>query len=109
IDQGTNITIDVLTINYSEKLWGPEPEKFNPERWLDPDHRRHPASFLTFGGGPRMCLGMRLALMEEKMILFKLLKHFSLQKCPETEEKLDVRGGGIFSPQSVTLKLVPRN
>uniref|UniRef100_A0A914QUC5 Cytochrome P450 n=1 Tax=Panagrolaimus davidi TaxID=227884 RepID=A0A914QUC5_9BILA len=32
IEKGTNITIDVLTINYSEKLWGPEPEKFNPDR-----------------------------------------------------------------------------
>jgi cytochrome P450 family 13 len=113
IEKGTNITIDVLTINYSEKLWGPEPEKFNPDRWLNMEseniRHRHPASFLTFGGGPRMCLGMRLALMEEKMILIKLLKHFSLQKCPETEEELTVRGGGIFSPDSVTLKLVPRN
>uniref|UniRef100_A0A914PCX2 Cytochrome P450 n=1 Tax=Panagrolaimus davidi TaxID=227884 RepID=A0A914PCX2_9BILA len=32
IEKGTNITIDVLTINYSEKLWGLEPEKFNPDR-----------------------------------------------------------------------------
>lgn len=48
-------------------------------------HKIHPASWLPFGNGPRSCLGMRLALMEIKFAVVRILQEFRYEKCPETE------------------------
>lgn len=108
VDKGIDVEIDVLSLNYSENLWGPDPEKFKPERWLESE-TRHQSAFLTFGGGPRICLGKRLALIEEKIMLIKLLQRFDLKKCAESEKELFVRGYNVFYPASVTVKLDPRD
>ena len=58
------IQIDVLSVHFNEELWGPLPvEEFHPERHLI---KRNPLAFLPFGGGPRLCLGMRFALRSLK-------------------------------------------
>jgi len=46
------------------------PERFNPDRWLAPDVIKGGAgSWIPFGGGPRMCLGLPLATAEVKVIV----------------------------------------
>ncbi|KAE9553489.1 hypothetical protein FO519_003318 [Halicephalobus sp. NKZ332] len=107
VEKGINVEIDVLSLNFSEKLWGPDPEKFRPERWLESEHRNQ-AAFMTFGAGPRICLGKRLAIFEEKIMLIKLLQKFDLKKCEKSEKELFVRGYNVFFPASVTVKLEPK-
>ncbi len=49
----------------------PEPERFHPERFIDrpPD----PRSWLPWGGGPKRCIGHRLATLEMQAVLRELV------------------------------------
>ncbi|CAF1493246.1 unnamed protein product [Rotaria magnacalcarata] len=63
--------VDVLSLHYDSEYWGPEPvHEFYPERHAC---KRHPLAFMLFGGGPRICLGMRFAFPEIKLCLLRLL------------------------------------
>ena len=55
-----------------------DPEKFDPERFMQPrvEHRATPYSLVGFGGGPRLCLGRAFSLMEMKVVLCLLLKDY---------------------------------
>jgi len=50
---------------------------FQPERWMEPDPAKRP-SLMTFGGGPHVCLGMALYIMEAKAVLATMLRGHSL-------------------------------
>ena len=65
----------------------PDPERFQPERFLDSDgtlRRPPPYTLLGFGGGHRMCIGKRLASLELRMFLTQLLSRYDLTfpDCP---------------------------
>jgi cytochrome P450 family 6 len=67
---GSLVQVDLQSINFNQELWGPEPvDEFHPERHL---RKRHPLADMTFGAGPRQCLGMRFALSEFLFFLIDL-------------------------------------
>jgi len=61
-------------------------QNINLFRWLNGEELTF---YYPFGGGPRICIGLRFAIMETKMILVRLLKTFELKRCLETEVKID--------------------
>ena len=74
VTRGTFITIPTTFINYSEALWGPDAKIFRPERWLETDGITPQARelqgyrhLLTFGDGPKMCLGKLFVVTELKV------------------------------------------
>lgn len=76
------------------KLW-PDPTKFSPERFQNEIVK---GSFIPFGYGPRTCIGMSLAMIEMRIMLKHLLKHFELIDCNHSpvirpQITLDVVGG----------------
>ncbi|MEA5550169.1 cytochrome P450 [Anabaena cylindrica UHCC 0172] len=54
----------------------PEPEKFNPERFLERQYSQY--EFLPFGGGNRTCIGMAFAMFEMKLVLATILSQLDL-------------------------------
>ncbi|CAF2534470.1 unnamed protein product [Rotaria sp. Silwood2] len=82
---GIQITADVKSVHYNPDLWGPvDPHVFYPERFAT---RRHPTAWIPFGAGPRICLGMRFALFEMKIVLARLLKTYSFVECGDKTRK----------------------
>ena len=71
VTRGTFITIPVGTVNRLEALWGADAKQFRPERWLETNAQarelqgyRH---LVTFGDGPKACLGRVFAIAEIKV------------------------------------------
>jgi cytochrome P450 len=58
----------------------PDPETFRPERWLDGSTAGLPKyAYIPFGGGPRVCIGERFAMMEGVLVLVAVLRRFRLE------------------------------
>ncbi|XP_015585624.1 cytochrome P450 9e2-like [Cephus cinctus] len=79
----TQIIIPVYGIHHDPQYF-PEPDKFDPERFLDGSERMTPSAYLPFGIGPRICIGNRFAIMECKLVLFHLLKKYNFRPCEKT-------------------------
>lgn len=59
--------------------------EFLPGRFLE--DLKHPFSFLPFGGGPRICIGMALAKLEATLVLKKLCERYEMAPAnPEPPE-----------------------
>ena len=73
----------------------PEPNEFRPERFLKENSAQiinH--TFRGFGGGQRVCIGQRFAMVEMKIAAAKLLQKFRFVATPST--KLEIFTGDIF-------------
>lgn len=58
--------------------WWDEPDAFYPERFSPEraEHRRHPFSWVPFGGGSHMCIGLHFAELQVKAIMHQLLLRY---------------------------------
>lgn len=61
---GTTVVIPIHHIHHDARWW-PNPNEFDPTRFLGDAGKGRPRSaYLPFGGGRRMCIGQSFALME---------------------------------------------
>lgn len=106
IPKNTIVAVPNYVINHNPEYF-PEPEKFNPDRFL-PENKDsiHPYANLPFGVGPRGCLGMRFALMEIKMALVNILQQFKFKPGVNTKSEPEfLKSKGIHCPKDIFLKL----
>ena len=56
-----------------------EPERFNPDRWLDERTLGAPKfTYFPFGGGPRSCIGSSFAMMEAVLVLVTIAQRYKI-------------------------------
>jgi cytochrome P450 len=55
-----------------------DPDRFSPERAAN----RHQYAYFPFGGGPRLCIGDNLAMMEIQLILATIAQRYRLELVP---------------------------
>nr|XP_022910877.1 probable cytochrome P450 6a20 [Onthophagus taurus] len=78
IEKGTNVFISLIGLQRDEEYF-PEPNKFNPDRFSDENKRNiTPYTFLPFGEGPRICIGLRFGMMQTKVGLSLILKNYKV-------------------------------
>jgi len=88
IAKGEFIHIPIESLNMAKHVWGEDAHKFNPDRWddLSPVARSAPglwANLMTFGAGPRSCIGHRFSMMEMKTMMFTLIPAFTFSTTVE--------------------------
>ena len=94
LEPGTIIMGSIYLTHQREDIY-PQPEQFNPERFLE--RQFSPYEFLPFGGGARRCIGLAFAQMEMKLILAKVMKTWSM-KLIDTHEIKPQRRGLVTGP-----------
>nr|AKZ17692.1 cytochrome P450 monooxygenase CYP6BQ33 [Tenebrio molitor] len=78
IKKGVGVIIPVLGIHRDPEYY-PNPEVFDPERFNDENKKSRPAfTWLPFGDGPRICIGMRFGMLQSKVALTVLLKNYNV-------------------------------
>lgn len=75
VPKGASVSTLAYMVHRNEKNY-PEPEKFNPERFLVTDKELHPFAFVAFSAGPRNCIGQKFAMLELKLSLSSLLRSY---------------------------------
>ena len=81
IPRNTTVVYISLISNADPQLFTNQ-TKFIPERWLrgSPEHHHaHSYANVTFGHGPRMCVGRRFAELELSLLAIKVLQRFRLE------------------------------
>ena len=73
VKPGQMIILPVYALHRHRGLWE-QPDRFNPDRFApELAKSRHRYSYLPFGAGPRICIGMSFAMMEMVIVLSTLL------------------------------------
>nr|XP_029709781.1 probable cytochrome P450 308a1 [Aedes albopictus] len=87
---GMSAIIPVNSIHYNPDIY-PDPYRFDPDRFLDENRKaRHRYSFLAFGEGPRICLGMKFGLNQSKIGMATLLNKYRVVPSDKQELPLEI-------------------
>ncbi|KAL2071486.1 hypothetical protein VTL71DRAFT_12721 [Oculimacula yallundae] len=107
IPAGTDIMLDVVSVQLNSLYWGADAQKFRPSRWLmEPGYVAPPnttnespahtdffcppkGAFLAFSAGFRGCLGRKFAQVEFATVIAVLLKDYSIELVSEKGQSFE--------------------
>ena len=76
IPPGSVLAVSPWSTHRHPEFW-PDPERFDPGRFLGAQERPRYAYF-PFGGGPRSCVGEHFAVLEATILLAALLRRYTV-------------------------------
>lgn len=82
IPGGVEVTSVAYVVQRDPVLYGPDPEVFRPERWLECGEERRAemeGAQFVFSIGARVCLGRDVALMELGKVIPELIRQFEME------------------------------
>jgi len=109
LPEGNSVTIPTYALHRDPRYFAPLPDAFWPERWTLAEHNKGDISsegrsfenveiveadapkpkithnmvaFIPFSYGPRNCIGMRLAMLEMRIVLSLLVRKFDFAPAP---------------------------
>jgi cytochrome P450 len=91
-----------------DERYFPDPQSFEPARWLEQNASSAKRVAMPFGAGPRLCPGRYLAMLEMKMVMAMLLAGFDLESVG-TADGAEPRERMAFTMQPVGLRMTLRS
>ncbi len=96
VPKGATVFVSQWAMHRDPRFFGADADAFRPERWSADFEAGLPRyAYLPFGGGPRVCIGNRFAMMEAVLLLATIAQRF----------RLPLASGGEIAPfPSITLR-----
>ncbi|MGW5383919.1 cytochrome P450 [Nocardia sp. NPDC003963] len=101
IPQGTTLAISPYLIHHRGDIYT-DPNRFNPDRWVDRHRRPTAGTYIPFVGGARKCLGSDFALTQIVLALASIASRWTMEPVPGRVR----RGiGTTLAPNRLRLRL----
>ncbi|KAK4183174.1 Pisatin demethylase [Podospora australis] len=80
VPEGTDVATNAVVVQTDPELFGPDPEAFRPERWLESKKKTAEveAGLFVFGSGPRVCIGKDVAILELYKLIPEIIRRFDM-------------------------------
>ncbi|KAG0645991.1 Benzoate-para-hydroxylase [Hyphodiscus hymeniophilus] len=89
IKTGTVVAVPTFTIHRKADLF-PQPERFNPDRWLNKDDEEQMHNLrsyvIPFSMGSRACIGRHIAIVELQILVSSLIRRYNMELEHEGQE-----------------------
>ncbi|WP_331752344.1 cytochrome P450 [Streptomyces sp. NBC_00829] len=103
----TEVLLSLYALHRNPELY-PDPDRFDPSRWL-PEHvdRRPREHTVMFGAGNRKCMGDRFSWMEGTITLATILPRWKLRPVPGTKAPAEAKSS-MAHPTRMPMTVHPR-
>jgi len=89
VRKGTMVFVSPY-IQHHDPRWFEQPEEFRPERFSEENEKKIRAhAYIPFGAGPRVCIGSRFTLTEQKVVLTLLAQKCKLALAPDQKVEME--------------------
>ncbi|XP_028414066.1 cytochrome P450 4V2-like [Dendronephthya gigantea] len=86
VPEGCSIIVASIGLHRNPEVWD-DPDTFNPDRFLSENNvGRQPFAYVPFSAGPRNCIGQRFAMMEDKIVLASIIRHFNIKSTQSSDD-----------------------
>lgn len=89
VPAGTDIYLSPYILHHTERFY-PEPQTFDPDRFLLENQPKKDRPYFPFSLGPRRCLGEYFSFLEMKIHLARLLPVFRMIRTTDEEPALEL-------------------
>ncbi|GAA89307.1 cytochrome P450 [Aspergillus luchuensis IFO 4308] len=103
LEEGTTVSLSTYTVHRYPDVFGLDPERYIPERWLQPGSRDMQRGFLAFSQGGRGCLGRNIAYFQMQLVIAALVWRYDLTL---REEGWELETMETFSAHTGSLPVV---
>ncbi|KAJ3120900.1 hypothetical protein HK098_004135 [Nowakowskiella sp. JEL0407] len=83
IPANVRVVVPLKCVQTDTRHWSESGGEFIPERWLKSNDGSEfvpvPGSFLPFGDGPMNCIGQKMAMIEAKVVIIKLMQKYKVK------------------------------
>src|ERR1700675_4315205 len=107
LKKNTFITVLVLALHRDPNVWGPNPDKFDPENFSREAEAARPINaWKPFGNGQRACIGRGFAMHEAALAIGMVLQRFKLVDV--NRYQMHLKETLTIKPDGFKIKVRPR-
>ncbi|KAI0423053.1 cytochrome P450 [Xylaria grammica] len=103
IPGNTTVSISAYVAHRDESVF-PNPEKFDPDRWLGEKGKELQPYFITFSAGARGCIGRNISYLEQTVLLASVVHRYEFA-LPHPDWEQERRETTNLMPAPMPLKL----
>ena len=107
LKKNTFITVLVMALHRDPSVWGPNPDKFDPENFSREAEAARPVNaWKPFGNGQRACIGRGFAMHEAALAIGMILQRFKL--VDNHRYQMQLKETLTIKPDGFKIKVRPR-